>query len=174
MYIFGSDGADQSSSTSRSWTPEHAWLLIKQLAQHDAIKYNELLLSDTYKTNGDAILRALEQAELITIVSGPNGRPALIKPGKPVYHPAFKRLTQDRVLAAKLDLQILNQLIKEENASIAKCEQELEVIAKLGGVARQMAGRVEWLLAKADGSQKKVGAWERESGGLKEVLKKEV
>ena len=86
MYIFGAE----DEGGNRQWNAEQAWLLIKQLAQTEHLRYNEVLLNDVLKLGGEAVLRALEQAELISIVSGPNGRPSTIKPGKPVYYPAFK------------------------------------------------------------------------------------
>jgi hypothetical protein len=106
-YIFGI-----AEEEGKKWSPEQAWLLIKELAAKESLRYNELLLSDVFKSGGEKTIRALEQAELITIVSSPSGRPSLIKPGKPVYHPAFKRLTEDRVLKSRLDLAILDQLVK--------------------------------------------------------------
>ena len=157
---------------SRQWTAEQAWLLIKSLADNEALRYNELLLSDTYKSGGEATLQALEQAELITIVSS-NGRPKSIKPGKPVYTAAFKALTEDRVLKARLDLAILSELIKLETQSIGKYEDELHLLGRLPGQPTQMQGRVKWLLGKLSASQEKVEGWERESGGLKKVLQKE-
>ncbi|KAI4276043.1 MAG: hypothetical protein L6R35_006236, partial [Caloplaca aegaea] len=102
MYIL-----DVDQTSSRHWTPEQAWLLIKSLASAPSLRYNELLLSDTFKTSpggGEPTLRALEQAELIAIVSSHGGRPHSIKPGKPVYAAAFRQLTADTVLAARLDL----------------------------------------------------------------------
>jgi len=169
MYIFGSD-SDHGHS-ARAWSAEQAWLLIKMLAEKESVKYNEVLLNDTYKSNGETVLRALEQAELITIISGPNGRPALIKPGKPVFHPAFKRLVDDKVLKSKLDLQILSELIKMEEKSIKGVEEELELISRLKSQPREMGGRVNWLLGKLAGSQGKLEGYEREQGVLKRVLK---
>ncbi|KAI4184480.1 MAG: hypothetical protein LQ348_004546, partial [Seirophora lacunosa] len=130
MYIL-----DVDQASSRHWTPEQAWLLIKRLACNPSLRYNELLLSDTFKpsadgSGGEPTLRALEQAELIAIVSA-NGRPCSIKPGKPVYAAAFRQLTADHVLAARLDLAVLAQLIKLESAAIEKAEAEL---ALLGGL----------------------------------------
>jgi hypothetical protein len=87
MYIFGAE----DEGGTRHWSAEQAWMLIKQLAKKESLRYNEVLLDDILKTGGEKVLRALEQAELISIVSGPNGRPSTIRPGKPVYHPAFKR-----------------------------------------------------------------------------------
>ncbi|KAF2003036.1 hypothetical protein P154DRAFT_520389 [Amniculicola lignicola CBS 123094] len=169
MYIFGTDDSD----SARRWTSEQAWLLIKELATKGSLKYNEVLLSDTYKTGGESVLRALEQAELISIMSGPNGRPASIKPGKPVYHPAFKRLTEDRVLKSKLDLAILTDLVKIESATIEKCESELLLLSKLRSQPAQMMGRVQYLLAKLATSQEKVERYEGEGKGLKKILGEE-
>ncbi|KAL8649999.1 MAG: hypothetical protein Q9210_004077, partial [Variospora velana] len=93
MYIL-----DVDQTSSRHWTPEQAWLLVKSLASAPSLRYNELLLSDTFKSSpggGEPTLRALEQAELIAIVSSHGGRPHSIKPGKPVYAAAFRQLTAD-------------------------------------------------------------------------------
>jgi hypothetical protein len=168
MYIFGIDEAE-----SRHWSPEQAWFLIKQLAENESLRYNEILLDDTYKTNGERTLRALEQAELITIVSSPSGRPSLIKPGKPVYHPAFKRLIEDRVLRSRLDLAILTELVKGENATIEKCESELLKLSEIEGTPAGIGGRVRYLLAKLAKSQEKIEGYELEQGVLKKVLSKE-
>jgi len=169
MYIFGLDDAD----SARLWSPEQAWLLIRQLAEKESLRYNEVLLDDTYKTNGERTLRALEQAELITIVSSPSGRPSLIKPGKPVYHPAFKRLTEDRVLRSRLDLAILTELVKGESATIEKCESELLKLSEIEGSPAGIGGRVRYLLAKLAKSQTKIEGYEVEQGSLKKVLGKE-
>lgn len=169
MYIL-----DVDHNPARPWTPEQAWLLIKSLATSpsESLRYNELLLSDTYKSGGEGTLRALEQAELITIVSS-NGRPMSIKPGKPVYTAAFRRLTEDHVLKARLDLAILAQLVKIESESIGKVEDELGLLGRLPGQPGEVRGRVRWLLGKLQGSQGKVEAYERESAGLKRVLQEE-
>ncbi|KAL9123674.1 MAG: hypothetical protein Q9217_006919 [Psora testacea] len=165
MYILDVD-------KSRPWTPEQAWLLIKSLAESETLRYNELLLSDTYKSGGEATLQALEQAELIGIISS-NGRPQSIKPGKPVYTAAFKALTQDHVLKARLDLAILSELITIETQGIAKHESELNLLGQLPGQPAEVRGRINWLLNKLKGSQEKVEAYERKSGTLKTILSKE-
>jgi hypothetical protein len=169
MYIFGIDEAE-----SRRWSPEQAWLLIKRLADKESLRYNELLLDDTFRTrDGEKTLRALEQAELISVVSSPSGRPSLVKPGKPIYSPAFKRLTQDRVLTSRLDLAILTELVKVENATIDKCEGELLRLSEIEGQPALIKGRVLYLLAKLAKSQSAVEKYEGDMGGLKKVLAKE-
>ncbi|KAL9011769.1 MAG: hypothetical protein Q9173_003416 [Seirophora scorigena] len=172
MYIL-----DVDQASSRHWTPEHAWLLIKRLACTPSLRYNELLLSDTFKASadgsgGEPTLRALEQAELIAIVSA-NGRPHSIKPGKPVYAAAFRQLTADHVLAARLDLAVLAQLIKIETGAIEKAEAELALLGGLPGQGREVSARVKWLLGKMQASQGKVEGYEREGAALKKVLQKE-
>ena len=134
-------------SSPRQWTPEQAWLIIESLASTDSLRYNELLLSDIFKSGGEATLQALEQAEMISIVSS-NGRPTSIKPGKPVYAAAFRQLTEDHVLKAKMDLTVLTQLIKAETLGIDKYEAELNLLGNLPGQPREVQGRVRWLLGK--------------------------
>ncbi|KAF2840406.1 hypothetical protein M501DRAFT_1002758 [Patellaria atrata CBS 101060] len=166
MYLFVGD------DNGRKWTPEQAWLLVKQLAEKETLRYNEVLLSDTYKSGGDDVLHALEQAELISIVAA-NGRPQAIKPGRPVYQPAFKLLTEDRVLRSRLDLAILTEQTKIENATIDKCENELRLLAELPKQPAEVTSRVKYLLDKLAASQAKVEAYDAESGKLKKVLKEE-
>ena len=132
-------------SSPRNWTPEQAWLIVKSLASTECLRYNELLLSDVFKSGGEATLQALEQAEMISIVSS-NGRPMSIKPGKPVYTAAFKQLTADHVLKARLDLAILMESIKVETAKIDKYEAELSLLGNLPGQPKEIHGRVRWLL----------------------------
>lgn len=168
MYIL------DASRANRAWTPEQAWLLIKSLAANPCIRYNELLLSDTYKsgTNGEATLQALEQAELISIIST-NGRPSAIKPGRPVFAAAFKRLTEDHVLTARMDLAILSELVKLETQGIEKCETELNLLARVPGHPSEIRARSKWLLQKVWAAQDKVEKYERESGALKGILQRE-
>lgn len=166
MYILDVD------RTSRSWAPTQAWELIKHLAKSGKIRYNEVLLSDTFKSGGESTLQALEQAELITVVSS-NGRPHSIKPGKPVYQAAFQLLTEDHVLKARLDLAILSELTKIETQSIDKYESELNLLAKLPKQPAELAPRIKWLLTKLQSSQAKVEKYEHKSGVLKKVLQVE-
>lgn len=159
-------------SSSRRWTPEQAWHLIKSLATSESLRYNEVLLSDIFKSGGEATLQALEQAEMITIVSS-NGRPTSIKPGKPVYTAAFRQLTDDNVLRARLDLATLSELVKIETQGIDKCEAELHLLGELPGTPAELTRRTKWLLRKLYVGQDKIEQYERESGALKKVLQQE-
>ena len=162
MYLLDVDAA------SRKWTPQQAWLLVKELAANETLKYNELLLSDLFK-DGEVVLQALEQAELIAITSK-NGRPYSIKPGKPVYQSAFEYLTNDEVLKARLDLAILSQLIGIENKNVDKYETELKTLAELPGTPSELKPRIKWCLGKAATSHAKIEKYEAQSTTLKKVL----
>ena len=163
-------------STTHNWTVPQAWSLIKSLSSSDSIAYNSIVLSDIFKSTGisdsDATLQALETAELISIVST-NGRPYAIKPGKPVYTAAFRYLTRDKVLKARMDLEILNALLKVEAATIEKAEKELELLGNLPKVPKELNGRVGYLLSKVLKSQEKIEKYEGEQGILKKVLSEE-
>ncbi|EXJ70091.1 uncharacterized protein A1O5_07164 [Cladophialophora psammophila CBS 110553] len=162
MYLLDVD------TSSRKWTPQQAWLLIKELAANETLRYNELLLNDLFK-DGETVLQALEQAELITITSK-NGRPYSIKPGKPVYQSAFEYLTEDDVLRARLDLAIMSQLISLENKNVEKYESELKTLAEMPGTPNELRPRIKWCLGKAMASQEKIMKYEAQSGKLKKVL----
>ena len=153
----------------KSWTPQQAWVLIKELAANEELKYNELLLNDMFSKNGEQSLQTLEQAELISI-SSTNGRPNKIKPGKPVYLSAFQYLTEDEVLHSKLDLGIFKILAAGENSTIQACEEELQKLAELPGTPAQMKPRIKYLLDKAAASQEKIVGYEAKIARLKKVL----
>ncbi|KAI5247192.1 hypothetical protein E4T43_02249 [Aureobasidium subglaciale] len=163
MFVLGQNDGD------RQWTPQQAWLLIKQLAKDQTIRYNEILLSDSYKSGGEKALAALEQAELIAIQSY-NGRPYAIKPGRPVYQPAFEKLTEDKVLRSRMDLAVLAEGIKAETQSIDKYEQELHLLGELPKQPAELTSRVNYLLSKIMASQAKVEIYEKQSGDLKKIL----
>merc|ERR1711981_298705 len=116
---------------------------------------------------------ATEQAELVSIVVSTNGRPQKLKPGKPVFLAAFKRLTEDIVLKSRLDLAILGELIKAENASIDKHENELKMLGELPRQPAELMPRITWLLSKIASSQENVEKYEAQGGLLKKTLKEE-
>lgn len=178
MYLLD---AGDSDAASRKWSSQQAWHLISSLAQSETLRYNEVLLSPTFTSSlttpspGESILESLSQAELISIKAA-KGRPQSITPGKPVYQAAFKLLTSDTVLKARLDLAVITELSKVETKNIEKYEGELTVIKGLHGEGKQpyeVRSRTQFLLAKLQASQKKVEAWDMEINGLKKVLTKE-
>jgi hypothetical protein len=175
MYLL----APGTTPNDRKWSTEQVWYLVKALAENEQLRYNEILLQPTFAssttpsaTNGEAVLEALSQVELISIKTI-NGRPEGIKAGKPVYQAAFQRLMEDNVLKARLDLAILGELAKIEGKGIEKVESELNVLTALPGQPKDVLPRIRYLLAKLSGSQAKIEAWEKEMGALKAVLTSE-
>ena len=79
-------------------------------------------------------------------------------------------MTEDKVLKSRLDLAILTDLSKMENATIDKCENELLLLSKLKSQPAQTTARVNYLLAKMMTSQSKVEKYDAEMKELKKVL----
>ncbi|EGE07329.1 RNA12 protein [Trichophyton equinum CBS 127.97] len=173
--------------SSRGWTPEQAWYLIKNLgtakaqtgnhngsdaSEEASIRYSDIILSELFKKDGEATLRALEKAELISVISK-NGRPSIIKPGKPVLAAAFRQLVEDKVLSSRLDLRILGQMITIQNQAINKIEDELKVLGTFPKEPSEARRRIKWLLANLALNQAKIDQYEMESAQLKLVLKTE-
>ncbi|KAL2133448.1 hypothetical protein VTI74DRAFT_2334 [Chaetomium olivicolor] len=178
IFLLSSKGIGSGEADKR-WSTEQAWYLIKEIATKESLRYNEVLLSNTFSssttpgaTNAEAALESLANAELITVKSV-RGRPATIRAGKPVYQAAFNRLMEDPVVKARMDLALLSELAKIEAKSIDKAETELAVLASLPSQPYQAAERVNYLLAKLQGSQQKIMALEKEMAGLKKVLAEE-
>lgn len=160
----------------RKFSSEQAWYIVKSLATKEQLRYSEVLLSNTFAkslnskaSNGESALDALAQAELINI-QNVHGRPESIKCGRPVFQAAFKMLTEDKVLKARMDFALLMELTKIETKNIDKYESELEKLATLQRQPNQIYGRVQFLLNKLDASQRKIEGWEKEMVGLKKVL----
>ncbi|KAL5329094.1 hypothetical protein ACEPPN_002603 [Leptodophora sp. 'Broadleaf-Isolate-01'] len=160
----------------RKWSPEQAWYLIKSLSENGSLRYNEILLSNTFASSltasassGEGALEALTAAELITITSY-KGRPQTVKAGKPVYEAAFKILAEDKVLKSRLDLAILTELTKIETKSIDKYETELTMLGTLPRQPSELAPRIQFLLTKIAASQQKVEAWEKDMAAMKKLL----
>lgn len=171
MFLLG-----KSIEGDKKWSTEQAWYLIKEIAERESLRYNEVLLSNTFASSttslaadGEAAIEALANAELITVKSH-HGRPQTIRAGKPVYQAAFNRLLQDQVITAKMDLSVLTELAKVEAKNIDKVETELSLLGSLPSQPRQAAERVNYLLAKLQASQKKIVDYEKEMAFRKQVL----
>lgn len=155
----------------KHWTREQAWYIIKELAnsQDGVVPFDRIVLSDLLKNNGESTISALEQAELISVITI-NGHAQSIKPARPVLHAAFKHLTLDTVLRSRLDLFILTQLIGDENQNVRKYENELQLLCSLPKQPSQVYSRVQWVLRKLQSSQAKVDEYEKRSNELKKIL----
>ncbi|CZS97337.1 related to mitochondrial rRNA processing protein PRP12 [Rhynchosporium graminicola] len=170
MYLLTIDKGD------RKYSREQAWYLIKSLSEHGSLRYNEILLTNTFASSlspsaasGEGALEALTAAELVTI-SSYKGRPQTVKAGKPIYEAAFKILAEDKVLKSRLDLAVLTELTKIETKSIDKYETELTMLGTLPRQPAELAPRIQFLLAKIAASQQKVEAWEKDMSAMKKLL----
>ncbi|PGH13757.1 hypothetical protein AJ79_03456 [Helicocarpus griseus UAMH5409] len=165
---------DVPAAENRPWSPEQAWYLITKFAESDsaALRYNEILLSPLFKSGGKSAIQALEQAELISVVVV-NGRPSIIKPGRPVYQAVFKKLSNDKVLSSQLSIDILKQLMAMESKNIQAYEGELQVLGSLPKQPGELAARIRWLLSKLSSSQARLEKYEKEVAPLRKVLEVE-
>ncbi|KAJ6032465.1 Mitochondrial escape protein 2 [Penicillium herquei] len=150
-----------TDSASTQWSTEQAWHIIKSLAEDKdgQLLYNKILLHELFKENGEATLRALEQAELITIASE-QGFPQCIKPGKPVYKAAFEKLLENKNLESRMKYLVASMLISNENKNITKYEQELQLLGSLPKHPYEIKERIRWLEGKIYKAQSKIGRWE--------------
>lgn len=131
-----------------------------------------MLLSELFKKNGEASIRALEQAELVSVISV-NGYPHLIKPSRPVFRAVFRRLTENKALSSRLDLAVFSELIRKENDKIKTFEEELRMLEAMRRQPRELYPRITWLLQKVHKAQAKIGKYEEDSTALQAVLKAE-
>jgi len=162
-------------------TPAQAWTLVKQLADRDEVPYADLLVNGPFKS-ADGPLRALEQAELVTVVHR-DGRPSVIRPGKPVYRHAFQSLVADPVFRASNELAINAAAASGAAADLKAAEDELVKLASLfssqskftigGGNAIPLgiARRTEVLLETLNSKQSALDQLATEAAALKATLK---
>jgi hypothetical protein len=156
----------------REWTPEQAWYFVKELSEKEELKYDQVLLDRLFRSSGEHAVQNLQRAEMISIVmNDKNGRPEIIKPKRPQLRDAFKRLTGDRILAAKMDLQSLQALRDIENTNIGRMEDELERLSKMARLKNQPKGRAEYLLEMIERAQKRIRRYELQIREKKKVLK---
>lgn len=165
-----------TTAGDKKWSPEQAWYLVREIAKKESLRYNEVLLSNTFAasttpgaSNPELVLESLANAELITVTAH-KGRPQTIRAGKPVYQAAFNSLLEDRVLRAKMDLAVLTELGKVEAKGIEKVEQELGLLGMLPNIPYQTKERVTYLLNKLEAAQKKIQQFDGEMGELKKIL----
>jgi len=126
----------------------------------------------------------MEQAELISITQLPNGRPHIIKPGKPLYQAAFAEIISDGLFAATMELQTAEYLLSLENSKIKKYEDELEKLGSLfvktdgkwlfgsGHVPETVEHRVKFLLSLLKKRHVRAEECQKQIEELKKVVAK--
>jgi hypothetical protein len=97
------------------------------------------------------------------------GRILSVKPGKPLYHAAFKALVNDKSLYSTMEMDLLTRKKSGEEASIKSCEEELRLLA---GLPKRWDTnvRVDYLATKLYNSQMAVKKYETDIAHHKAVL----
>ena len=179
LYLSPSSNPSGGKSRNKQWTIEQAWYLITQLSSpppnttpDQGLQYTSLLLHPLFAHSGEDVLQSLQHSELITILSHPSGsgRPYSIRPGRPVYRASFHTLTQDVVLKAKMDMCVLKALIGLDEAEIKRCEEEMAILATLGG-GKEVVRRMEYLGKRIGRAQERVEGGEKGVEGLKGIVR---
>ncbi|EIM82494.1 exonuclease [Stereum hirsutum FP-91666 SS1] len=173
-------GDDMEDAKALPWTREQAWAVLKALSGANEVPYHDVLVNFPFKGD-EAALRAMEQAELITIGTH-NERPSVIRPGKPVYHYVFERLVSDPIFQATQDLAFNTKLVEAAETIVKSCESELIALKEIAsfdqGSWNLLAGpsptkqRATHLLEKMQAAQESVRKLEKRNAELKAVLKK--
>lgn len=107
------------------------------------IHYHALLVLDPLfgPGTGDLALASLAEAELIAIDTL-NGRPAAIRPGRPIFAHACAALVADPVLSARMDLAVLSARTGKENGKVEKAEREIGILTG-EGLLEHLSGGTE-------------------------------
>ncbi|KAJ2905158.1 mitochondrial escape protein 2 [Zalerion maritima] len=169
----------KKKEADRKWSPEQAWYLIQKLAAAGSARYNEVVADGRFTGTGvpgvppEEAVESLVGEELVALRGSGDqegnkitaGRPASIRLGRPVYQAAFRALSEDRALEAKMEMGILMKQVAAANKGIESAEKELALLSQVGK-SRETAGRVEYLMRKIEGAhngieqkEKKMGAW---------------
>ncbi|GAA5942624.1 Yme2p [Sporobolomyces koalae] len=159
-------GDDEEEAKGLKWKREQAGAIMQGLCKHGELKYAETLI----KTFGgdEMALRALENAEMISITHR-DGRPSIIKPGRPVYRSAFAHLLSDPIFLSTLEYRTVVASLASASNDLKASQAELLELSKLfvpdtgkwslGGGSRtpkEVEKRVAKTLAKMRTSEDKV------------------
>ncbi|KAJ2783548.1 mitochondrial escape protein 2 [Coemansia interrupta] len=123
-YAFANDS--EVGQYEHTWTPEQFWYLLTELARDGSVEYDRMHSSALFSGN-DVALLGLAEAQLITMTYD-NDRPSRIRPGRPVYSAAFKRLLEDPGFSSSMNIKMNKKFTELETAKIRKAEEELALL----------------------------------------------
>ncbi|KAI8081771.1 RNA12 protein-domain-containing protein [Halteromyces radiatus] len=154
-YGFG-EMVDDEYDVNLDWSVIQFWQIVKLLTKANSINYDELKWSD-YFDGKDKPIRAMEHSELISILHH-DGRPNSIRPGKPVYYTVFKRLLEDKVFAASMEIETHTYLKKTAEDKLTKLQQQIIELSQVynGKPPREIDQRIRYLLTKVKTLQAKI------------------
>jgi hypothetical protein len=154
------------------WTREQAWVLVKKLAALaplDELTFGEIVQDPHFKTRDQQkALVMLENNEMISTRTV-GGRILSIRPGKPLYHAAFRHLVKDTTLNALMESQLIANAISKEEANISKIEEELATLSKLSN-RWEIKPRSDYLSSKLYGSQQRIVELEKTNAVFQKIL----
>lgn len=99
------------------------------LSKQETISFDDLSVHALFDTDPTAILE-MERAGLITCIQE-NGRPYMIKPGRPLYKLAFIKMVEDKKLVSYMSLLTSKKLFKDYTKKLMVMEDELEKLASV-------------------------------------------
>ncbi|KAF5391771.1 hypothetical protein D9757_001714 [Collybiopsis confluens] len=168
-------GDDSEDAKNFPWSRDQAWTVLDLLSKTAEVPYHQVLLDHPFKGD-EGPLRSMEQAELISIATQ-NGRPSVIRPGKPVFRWVFERLVDDPIFRATQEIEFNTRLISGAETTINSCEEEL---LKLAEIRRHTSPswlgedpslkRVQYLMKKMMDAERKVENLEKKNIELKKTL----
>ncbi|KAN0061161.1 mitochondrial escape protein 2 [Thecaphora frezii] len=121
-------GEDSTETQHLPWKGSQAWTVIKTLAAAEEVNYYGLL-HGSFKGD-EAALKALEGAEIIS-VRHHEGRPSVIRAGRPVLREAMQRMVKDRVFNDTQTLLANTASIESAGKQIRAIEEEIRDISTM-------------------------------------------
>ncbi|KAJ3031438.1 UNVERIFIED_CONTAM: mitochondrial escape protein 2 [Siphonaria sp. JEL0065] len=159
----------------KEWNAVQVWKIIQLLTKYDEVSYDDLRYHPLFKGDESAI-QAIERAGLIT-VGLQEGRPYIIKAGRPVYKSAFTRLQNDKKYAAIMGLKTVKVLVNDEMAKVSAYEKELALLTtqvsadRISFFSDNLSGRVNFLAKLISECHTKLYAYDAEERRLKKIVK---
>jgi hypothetical protein len=160
---FGSPSAPQPAQQHTNELHKHA----KTDTSAWQVGYQNLLLDPVIKGD-EEVLKALEQAEFITI-GKKMGRPSVVKIGRPVYRAAFAKLCADEATVARMKLKRSTLLAARLTDEILVMERELSILKDFDRV--ELGMRPSYLFSKLRQAHVELERFEQEQRKSKEVLR---
>jgi hypothetical protein len=114
-----------------NWSNIQFWKIVSLLSKQEKVSFDDLSVHALFDTDPTPILE-MERAGLITCIQE-NGRPYMIKPGRPLFKLAFIKMAEDKKLVSYMGLLTSKKLYKDYTKKLTTLEDELE---KLTSVSR--------------------------------------
>ncbi|KAI9322119.1 RNA12 protein-domain-containing protein [Dichotomocladium elegans] len=169
-YGFNDGAENELENTKFEWTPIQYWQVAKALATAKSINYAELKWGPYFKGE-DKPLWAMERAEVITIINR-NGRPDSVRPGKPIMYTVFRRLVDDPMFSASMEIESHQFLKKQNEETIAHLQETVINLSQVynGRPPREIETRIKYLLGKIAKLQKDIEASEKHIADAQQAI----